>query len=221
MRGSSVISAVCLTFIHRAAATLDIISLYTSGGATIVEASATIILPSVPNPITGDLALWSAIQLDKDFIQGVSENAPAGLGYCTNLGSNWCNFAYALTPNAQVGKSVIAAPGTRVRTHYKLNSSTNMWDQSVYVNNQLVSSVSTSQGQKGIIFYISVECAARPCAAAPAHSWENMSVILSSPNPNWKHTGSWNFGATGGEMTTSDSGKTWVFTTLNIPTSSA
>ncbi|KAI0867113.1 hypothetical protein F4860DRAFT_499683 [Xylaria cubensis] len=208
-------------FIHRAAATLDIISLYTSDGATIVEASATVVLPSVSNPITGDLALWSAIQLDKDFIQGVSENAPAGLGYCTNLGSNWCNFAYALTPNAQVGKSVIAAPGTRVRTHYKLNSSTNMWDQSVYVNNQLVSSISTSQGQKGIIFYISVECAARPCAAAPAHSWKNVSVILSSINLNWKHIGSWNFGATGGEMTTSDSGKTWVFTTLNIPTSSA
>ncbi|KAI1757648.1 hypothetical protein F4782DRAFT_479316 [Xylaria castorea] len=221
MRGGFAAIAVCLTFIYRVVATLDIISLYTSGSATIVEASATVILPSVPNPITGDLALWSAIQLDKDFIQGVSENAPAGLGYCTNLGGNWCNFAYALTPNAQVGKSVVAAPGTRVRTHYKLNSSTTLWDQSVYVNDQLVSSVSTSQGQKGNIFYISVECAARPCAAAPAHSWEDVSIILSTPNPNWKHTGSWNFGATGGEMTTSDGGQTWTFTTLNIPTSSA
>ncbi|KAI0454676.1 hypothetical protein F5B21DRAFT_474709 [Xylaria acuta] len=221
MKGMSTAIAVCLTLIHRAAATLDIISLYTSGGATIVEASATVILPSVPNPITGDLALWSAIQLDRDFIQGVSENAPVGLGYCTNLGSNWCNFAYALIPNAQVGKPVIAAPGTKVRTHYKLNPSTSLWDQSVYVNGQLVSNVSTSQGQKGNIFYISVECAARPCAAAPAHSWENVSIILNTPNPNWKRTGSWNFGATGGEMATPDGGKTWTFTTLNIPTSSA
>ncbi|TRX90627.1 hypothetical protein FHL15_008402 [Xylaria flabelliformis] len=182
MRGSSVAVAVCLTFIHRAAATLDIISLYTSSGATIVEASATVILPSVPDPITGDLSLWNAIQLDKDFIQGGSENAPAGLDYWTNLGSNWCNFACARTANAQVGKPVIAAPGTRVRTH--------------------------CQGQKGIIFHIFVEYAARPCAAVPAHSWENVSVILSSPNPNWKHPGGWNLGATGGEMTTSDSGKT-------------
>lgn len=117
MKGKPAAITACLALIQQAAATLDIISLYTSGGATIVEASATVILPSVPNPITGDLALWSAIQLDRDFIQGVSENAPAGLGYCTNLGSNWCNFAYALIPNAQVGKSVIAAPGTKVRTH--------------------------------------------------------------------------------------------------------
>ncbi|KAI0554752.1 hypothetical protein F4679DRAFT_579093 [Xylaria curta] len=195
MRGGSVAIAVYLMFAHRAAATLDIVSLYISGGATIVEASATVILPNVPSPITGDLALWSTVQLDKDFIQGVSENAPAGLGYCTNLGSNWCNFAYALTPNVQVGKSVIAAPGARVRTHCGV--------------------------RKGNVFYISVECAARPCAAAPAHSWENVSVILGTPNPKWKHTGSWNFGATGGEMTTSDGGKTWVLTTLNIPTSSA
>ncbi|KAI0487021.1 hypothetical protein F4859DRAFT_324513 [Xylaria cf. heliscus] len=221
MKSRAVAVAVCLTLIHRTAANIDFISLYTSSSATIVEASATLILPSVPSPITGDVALWSAIQLDKDFLQGVTENAPAGLGYCNNLGSNWCNFAYALTPNAQVGKPVVAAPGARVRTHYKLNSSTNLWDQSVYVNDQLVSNVSTSQGQKGNIFYISVECAARPCAAAPAHSWEDVSIILSSPNPNWKHTGSWNYGATGGEMTTSDGGKTWTFTTLNIPTSNA
>ncbi|KAJ2976436.1 hypothetical protein NUW58_g8087 [Xylaria curta] len=132
-------------------------------------------------------------------------------------GSNWCNFAYALTPNAQVGSRVIAAPGAKIRTHYKLNSSTNLWDQKLYVNGQLVSSVSTSQGQKGDIFYVSTECAVRPCAAAPAHSWEDISVILSSPNPDWKRSGSWNYGATGGEMATADGGKTWTFSKLNIP----
>lgn len=35
----------------------------------------------------------------------------------------------------------------------------------------------TGQGQKGNIFYVSTECAARPCAAAPAHS------KLSFPSP--------------------------------------
>ncbi|KAI0425592.1 hypothetical protein F5Y09DRAFT_321439 [Xylaria sp. FL1042] len=217
MKGVSVAFGVFFTLAHQASANVDHVSLYASSGATIIEASATLVLPSAPNPIAGDVALWSAIQLDSDFIQGVSENAPSGSGYCTNLGTNWCNFAYALTPNVQNGQPVIAAPGTRVRTHYKLNSSTSKWDQDLYVNDALVSSVSTSQGQKGNIFYISVECASGSCAAAPAHSWEDVSIILSDANPNFKHSGSWYFGATGGEMSTSDGGKTWTFTTLSIP----
>ena len=111
---------VLIALAHKAAANVDLISLYASNGATIVEASATLVLPSTPNPISGDVALWRAIQLDSDFIQGVSETAPAGLGYCTNLGANWCNFAYALTPSAQNGDTVIAAPGAKVRTHCTL-----------------------------------------------------------------------------------------------------
>ncbi|KAI1346351.1 hypothetical protein F5Y01DRAFT_321941 [Xylaria sp. FL0043] len=202
---------VLSTLVHRASANVDHVSLYVSGGATIIEASATLVLPSAPNPITGDVALWSAIQLDSDFIQGVTENAPSGSGYCTNLGTNWCNFAYALTPNAQNGQ-----PNLTLLVD-NLNSSTSKWDQDIYVNDSLVSSVSTSQGQKGNIFYISVECASGSCAAAPAHSWEDVSIVLSTANPNFKHSGSWYYGATGGEMSTSDGGKTWTFTTLNIP----
>ncbi|KAJ3573357.1 hypothetical protein NPX13_g4732 [Xylaria arbuscula] len=217
MKGLTTFLSALLTLAHQVSANVDHVSLYASNGATIVEADATLVLPSTPNPISGDVALWSAIQLNSDFLQGVSENAPAGLGYCTNLGSNWCNFAYALTPSAENGKTVIAAPGARVRTHYKLNSSTNLWDQNLYVNDELVSTISTSQGQKGEIFYISVECAAGSCAAAPAHSWEDVSIVLSAANPNFKHSGSWNFGATGGEMSTSDNGITWKFTTLNVP----
>ncbi|KAI1274832.1 hypothetical protein F5Y07DRAFT_390247 [Xylaria sp. FL0933] len=196
MKGILLALGVLSTLVYRASANVDHVSLYASGGATITEASATLVLPSAPNPITGDVALWSAIQLDIDFIQGVTENAPSGSGYCTNLGTNWCNFAYALTPNAQNGQP---------------------WDQDLYVNDSLVSSISTSQGQKGNIFYISVECASGSCAAAPAHSWEDVSIVLSTANPNFKHSGSWYYGATGGEMSTSDGGKTWTFTTLNIP----
>ncbi|KAI1296005.1 hypothetical protein F5Y03DRAFT_410329 [Xylaria venustula] len=217
MKGIPAALAVFVTLAHQASANVDHVSLYASSSATIIEASATLVLPSAPNPISGDVALWSAIQLDSDFIQGVSENAPSGSGYCTNLGSNWCNFAYALTPNAQNGQTVIAAPGTTVRTHYKLNSSTNKWDQDVYVDGSLVSSISTSQGQKGDIFYISVECASGSCAAAPAHSWEDISIVLSAANPSFQHSGSWYFGATGGEMSTPDGGKTWNFTTLSVP----
>lgn len=54
----------------------------------------------------------------------------------------------------------------------KLNPTTDLWDQDVYINGALDSSVSTSKGQKGQIFYISIECASGvgTCAEHPAHS---------------------------------------------------
>ncbi|CAI6016767.1 unnamed protein product [Clonostachys chloroleuca] len=200
----------------------DVVTLYAKSNAYIQEASATLVLGDVPNPITGDVALWSAIMMENQasFLQGVTENAPAGLGYCYNLGKQWCNFAYALingSSEPKNGNPVKAAPGSRVKTHYKLNSSTQEWDQDVYIDNQLVSSISTSKGQHGWIFYISVECAAGTCSTAPAHSWEDVTITLSQADPSFGHTDNWDQGATGGEMLTPDGGKTWKLTSLEIP----
>ncbi|KAF5009362.1 hypothetical protein FDECE_4418 [Fusarium decemcellulare] len=232
---------VLATLVQQALGNLDIVTLFAKSDAYIQEASATLVVGDVPNPITGDVALWSAIMMENSasFLQGVTENAPAGLGYCTNLGKQWCNFAYALingSSEAKNGTPVKAAPGSRIKTHYKLNSSTQMWDQNLYINDKLVSSISTSpspepvvasdsgtneifvgKGQHGEIFYISTECAAGSCAAAPAHSWEDVSITLSKADSSFGHTGGWEHGATGGEMSTSDGGKTWKFTTIKVP----
>ncbi|KAF9631256.1 hypothetical protein BFW01_g2118 [Lasiodiplodia theobromae] len=213
-------AGVLLTLTHQAVANLDVVTLFANSDAWIQEASATLVVGDIPNPITGDVALWSAIMMENEasFLQGVTENAPAGLGYCTDLGSNWCNFAYALIgSDAKNGTPVKAAAGSRIKTHYKLNSETQMWDQNLYVNDELVSTVSTSKGEHGEIFYISIECAAGTCATAPAHSWEDVSITLSQADESFCHTGSWEQGATGGEMSTSDGGKTWNFTTLKVP----
>ena len=45
-----------------------------------------------------------------------------------------------------------------------------LWDQTVYIDGKLVSTVNTSKGQHGKIFYISLECASGTCAATGAHS---------------------------------------------------
>ncbi|KKY20519.1 hypothetical protein UCDDS831_g04566 [Diplodia seriata] len=213
-------TSALLALARQALANLDVVTLQASTDAWIQEATATLVVGDVPNPITGDVALWSAIMMQNEasFLQGVTENAPEGSGYCTNLGSNWCNFAYALIgSNAKAGTPVKAAAGSRIKTHYKLNSDTQMWDQNLYVNDELVSSVSTSKGEHGELFYISIECAAGTCATAPAHSWEDVSIVLSQADESFGHTGGWEQGATGGEMTSSDGGKTWNFTTLEIP----
>ncbi|KAF3000346.1 hypothetical protein E8E14_002919 [Neopestalotiopsis sp. 37M] len=213
-------AGVLATLISRTQANKDFITLQTSGNAYIKEAIATLVLPKVPTP-NGDLALWSAILMDQqDFLQGVTENAKQS-PYCDNLGNNWCNFAYTLVgSNPTVGATVAAAAGSRVTTHYVLNAQTQKWDQSVYIDGQLESTVSTSKGQKGMIFYISIECADGTCPDAPAHSWEDVSIVLSEADESFQHTGSWEYGATGGQMSTSDNGKTWNFTTLQVPETS-
>lgn len=56
---------------------LDVITLNTKGDTYIQEAVATLVVGDIPNPITGDVALWSAIMMDKrDFLQGVTQNSP-------------------------------------------------------------------------------------------------------------------------------------------------
>ena len=68
------------TLFQQAAANLDVVTLFAKSDAYIQEASATLVLGDVPNPITGDVALWSAImmQSQESFLQGVTENAPEG-----------------------------------------------------------------------------------------------------------------------------------------------
>ncbi|OSS50973.1 hypothetical protein B5807_04299 [Epicoccum nigrum] len=218
MKPSWAVLGALLSLINQSSANLDIITLPTRGNTWIQEAVATLVLGDVPASITGDAALWSAIMMDQeDFLQGVTQNSP-GSTWCNNLGRNWCNFAYMLKGSSVThGTPVKASRGDRVKTHYKLNSTTGLWDQNLYINDELVSHVSTSKGQHGNIFYVSVECAAQPCTTVPAHSWEDISVTLNQADQSFKHTGSWEYGATGGVMSTTDSGKTWGFSKLDIP----
>ncbi|KAF3006548.1 hypothetical protein E8E13_006020 [Curvularia kusanoi] len=213
-------TALCtlLSLVNQSSANLDIITLPAWGSTWIQEAVATLVLADVPASITGDVALWSAIMMDQDdFLQGVTQNSP-GSTWCQNLGRNWCNFAYMLKGSSVThGAPVKASSGDRIKTHYKLNSTTKLWDQDLYINDKLVSHVSTSKEQHGNVFYVSVECAAKPCTTVPAHSWENISVTLNQPDQSFKHTGSWEHGASGGAMSTTDNGKTWKFSKLNVP----
>ncbi|KAL9082361.1 MAG: hypothetical protein Q9165_008910, partial [Trypethelium subeluteriae] len=59
-------------------ANTDLVTLSTPGAAWIQEVDATVILPQLPNPVSGHNSLWSAIYTDNDetFMQGVSAVGP-------------------------------------------------------------------------------------------------------------------------------------------------
>ena len=79
-------ASVLLAIVHESRANLDVISRVTKDGTWIQEAVATLVLGEVPNPMTGDVALWSAIMMDKrDFLQGVTQNVANRFGLpCPN-----------------------------------------------------------------------------------------------------------------------------------------
>ena len=77
MKASWAAIGAFLALVHRSIANLDVITLPVNGNTWIQEAVATLVLGDVPNPITGDAALWSAIMMDQqDFLQGVTQNSP-------------------------------------------------------------------------------------------------------------------------------------------------
>ena len=80
MRSSAFITAAGLSLITGAVANKDAITLNTQGNSWIKEAVATLVLPELPESVTGDVALWSAIMMDDyngDFLQGVTSSSPA------------------------------------------------------------------------------------------------------------------------------------------------
>jgi hypothetical protein len=76
---STVALAVGFSLAALGSANKDSITLHTNGNAWIQEAIATLVLPDIPYPVTGDIALWSAIMMDDyngDFLQGVTSSSP-------------------------------------------------------------------------------------------------------------------------------------------------
>ncbi|QPC57820.1 hypothetical protein HYE67_000051 [Fusarium culmorum] len=169
MKTFATLGALAALF-QQAAANLDAVTLFAKADPHIQEASATLVLDDIPSPITGDVALWSTIMMrnQDSFLQGVTQNSPKGLGYCSNLGNKWCNFALS---------------GLE-------------WNP--------------SQGLSEIPNY-------NPLQAQLANANEDVGIALSQPDESFGHNGGWEQGSTGGEMSTSDGGKTWKFTTFEIP----
>jgi hypothetical protein len=82
MKASWAALGAFLSLVHQSSANLDVITLPANGNTYIQEAVATLVLGDVPNPITGDIALWSAIMMDQeDFLQGVTQNSPGRYDY--------------------------------------------------------------------------------------------------------------------------------------------
>ncbi|KAL2864016.1 uncharacterized protein BJX67DRAFT_374176 [Aspergillus lucknowensis] len=155
----------------------------------IREANTTLVLPETPTPDLLDrLALWPGMGTSAgDLIQALA------------LG----------------GEQVPASPGDGLTMHYVYNDDTGEYEQTVSINGQVVSSLSTSSGQaEG--WGTAVECQDDACqSTAPAHQYLSTTIILDSADQSFGDTLAINEADSSG-LTTSDDGKTWTVSTINI-----
>ncbi|OJJ88704.1 uncharacterized protein ASPGLDRAFT_117473 [Aspergillus glaucus CBS 516.65] len=179
----------------------------------IREATSTLVLPKAPSGSSGDASLWVGMGTSNgDLVQSIADNWQS---------DDWSVYAYTLLStgaNTQMpvqGDSSTASASDRVTMHYKFDDNSGNYTQTVSVNGKAVSTLSTSDG-KAQGWGSSVECAEDNCGTVGAHSWTNTKIILDTADSNYINTMAKGEGVTG-EMTTSDDGKTWTVTKIEIP----
>ncbi|EYE90491.1 uncharacterized protein EURHEDRAFT_381908 [Aspergillus ruber CBS 135680] len=179
----------------------------------IREATSTLVLPKAPSGSSGDASLWVGMGTSNgDLVQSIADNWQS---------DDWNIYAYTLLStgaNTQMpvqGDASTASASDRVTMHYKFDDNSGNYTQTVSVNGKTVSTLSTSDG-KAQGWGSSVECAEDNCGTVGAHSWTDTKIILDTADSNYINTVAKGEGVTG-EMTTSDDGKTWTVSTIEIP----
>ncbi|KAL1847867.1 hypothetical protein Daus18300_013782 [Diaporthe australafricana] len=181
----------------------------------IRESTATLVLPKVPTNNQGDASLWVGMGTSNgDLIQSISDNYNS---------DKWSIYAYTLVSLGEGnGQTVVqddtpsdASATDEVTMHYKFDDASGNYTQTVSVNGEVVSTLSTSSG-KAQGWGSAVECAEENCGTMPAHKWIDAKIILDSADASYDKTMGMGEGVTG-SMTTSDGGITWEIGTFEIP----
>ncbi|KAL2810552.1 hypothetical protein BJX63DRAFT_423014 [Aspergillus granulosus] len=183
----------------------------------IREANTTLVLPTIPTPQLLDrLALWPGMGTSGgDLIQALAVSFADPNANCGASEGQWCTWASTLQGTQLGGEQVPANPGDGLTMHYVYNDSTGEYDQTVSINGQVVSTLSTSSGQaQG--WGTAVECQDDACqSTVAAHQYASTTITLDSADNSFGNTLALNEADSSG-LTTSDNGKTWNVETINI-----
>ncbi|KAI7156037.1 hypothetical protein KC349_g6559 [Hortaea werneckii] len=132
----------------------------------IRSANATLVLPAAPSNNNGDASLWVGMGTSNgDLIQSIAENWNS---------DSWSVFAYTLLSTSDTTQMPVqddptdAAEGDHVTMFYEYQDDSGNYTQTVSLNGNVVSTLSTSDGHaQG--WGSSVECARTNCGTMPAH----------------------------------------------------
>uniref|UniRef100_A0A8H7NQ98 Uncharacterized protein n=1 Tax=Bionectria ochroleuca TaxID=29856 RepID=A0A8H7NQ98_BIOOC len=188
----------------------------------IRQATTTLILPALNSPHNGNLGLWPGMGTkfdsgaDGHLIQGLAIST-VGFGSPCNLAANenkWCVVASTYDGGQTHGTTPYRAnPGDRVTYDYKYNDATSKFDQTVSVNGNVVSTLSTASGH-GAGWGTAMECQQVNCGTVPLHHYVDTKIIMNTADPNYSRTVA-TLGASG-NLVTADGGKTWTAADITI-----
>ncbi|KAL3436089.1 hypothetical protein BDV09DRAFT_184476 [Aspergillus tetrazonus] len=182
----------------------------------IREANTTLVLPKTPG-LKDRLALWPGMGTSGgDLIQALAVSFSDPNANCGASEGQWCTWASTLQDEQLGGTEVPANEGDKLTMHYVYNDSTGEYDQTVYINGESVSTLSTSSGQaQG--WGTAVECQDDACESTTvaAHQYLDTTIILDSKDTTFKDTLVLTE-ADSTEFSSSDGGKTWTVETINI-----
>lgn len=146
-------------------------------------------------------------------LHGVTQPTLIQSCFCRRL-LTWTLVRIDTTQAVIQGDSSTADEGTAVTFHYLYEASTGNYTQEVIVGGSIVSTVSTSDGDaQG--WGSAVECAAEDCGTVPAHTWTNVSIILSEADSTYQNTLALGTGVSA--TMTSDDDITFTVGTIEIP----
>ncbi|CAG9937410.1 unnamed protein product [Clonostachys rosea f. rosea IK726] len=178
----------------------------------IRQATTTLILPALNSPHNGNLGLWPGMGTkfgsgaDGHLIQGLAIST-VGFGSPCNLAANenkWGAKLMVLRHTEQILVTVL---------HMTYNDATSKFDQTVSVNGNVVSTLSTASGH-GAGWGTAMECQQVNCGTVPLHHYVDTKIIMNTADPNYSRTVA-TLGASG-NLVTADGGKTWTAADITI-----
>ncbi|CAI7610206.1 unnamed protein product [Penicillium discolor] len=182
----------------------------------IREANTTLVLPEVPSPQKDRLALWPGMGTSGgDLIQALAVSFSDPAANCGAKSGQWCTWASTLQGTQLGGKQVPADAGDQITMLYKYNDDTSKFDQTVFINGEVVSTLSTSSG-KAQGWGTAVECQDDACkTTAAAHEYLDTSIILDAADSSFGDTLAIEE-ATSSGLKTNDNGKTWTVSSIKV-----
>ncbi|KAJ0297976.1 uncharacterized protein N0V96_012048 [Colletotrichum fioriniae] len=203
----------------------------TTGGQYITKATYSMEVPNPPtNWVKTDetqrwLSLWIGVQdnpnngdvLNMNFVQPLLNWGPDNSVWgCSAPNTQWCAAASTYQPSGQIGQAYVPVnKEATLEFEISLNSSTDMIDQKIWQNGDLISSESDSKGMRPAVFYSGNECYGDGCGTLPAYKYTNITLVFDKAVTNLADIISYT-NATHTEWQTKDNGITWTVDSITI-----
>ncbi|PBK91600.1 hypothetical protein ARMGADRAFT_1081776 [Armillaria gallica] len=192
--------------------------------SAIIEAITTFTPGTPPSDAENYLFLWPGISNSTSgLIQAGTNQTADQNSYCGASQDQWCAMAsyYGVVDGVTTqlnGDMVPIDANASITIHYKLADDNVTWEQTVTLNGEVVSNLTSSDGP----LYnggwgTGTECQQDCTGTTSPQYYKNTTITLLEADPDFSSTLSMGDGVEASTMATSDDGKTWTIDSITIP----